>query len=358
LKKIDRYIIQKFLGTYFFAIALILAIAVIFDASEKVDDFIDNHASLKVVLFDYYLNFIPYFANLFSSLFVFIAVIYFTSKLAYASEFIAMFSSGISLYRILFPYFIGAIIITAFNFTLGYYVIPEANKERLEFQVQYLKGQQKSSESDLHTQIEPGVYIYLESFNLNRLTGYNFTMEKIENNELVSRLNANRIIYDTITEKWNLEEYMIRHFDTEGEEIEHGIMKDTTLDLNPDDLTKQLEIVSAMTHKELDDYIDTQRIRGTSAITNSLLEKHRRVAYPFSTFILTLLGVVLSYKKVRGGIGLQIGVGILLSFTYILFMQFSDSFALSGSVPPGIAVWIPNIIYSIIGIALLFLTKE
>lgn len=352
MKRIDTYIIKKFLSTYFFAIGLILAIAVIFDASEKIDDFIENNASLKVILFDYYLNFIPYFANLFSSLFVFIAVIFFTSKMAYASEIIAMLSSGISFRRILFPFFIGAVIITGFNFVLGYYIIPEANKGRLDFQAVYLKGAHKSSESNVHKQIESGLYIYLESFNINRQTGYSFTMESIENDRLVSRLNANRIIWDTTDNKWTLEEYKIRRFDDLGQTIETGMHLDTTINVSPDDFTQELELVTAMTHNELDDYIEMQRIRGTSDITSSLLEKHRRVAYPFSTFILTLLAVVLSAKKVRGGIGLQIGIGILLSFTYILFMQFADSFALSGSIPPGIAVWIPNMIYAVIGVAL------
>ncbi|MEA1874878.1 MAG: LptF/LptG family permease [Bacteroidota bacterium] len=353
MKRIDTYIIKKFLSTYFFAIGLILAIAVVFDASEKIDDFIENSASLKVILFDYYLNFIPYFANLFSSLFVFIAVIFFTSKMAYASEIIAMLSSGISFRRILFPFIIGAVIITGFNFVLGYYVIPEANKGRLDFQSVYLKGSHKSSESNVHKQIEPGFYIYLESFNINRQTGYSFTMESIENDKLVSRLSANRIIWDTTDNKWTLEEYKIRRFDDLGQKIESGMYLDTLINISPDDFTQELDLVTAMTHNELDDYIEMQRIRGTSDITNSLLEKHRRVAYPFSTFILTLLAVVLSAKKVRGGIGLQIGLGILLSFTYILFMQFADSFALSGSISPSIAVWIPNMIYGVIGVALL-----
>lgn len=353
MKKIDLYIIKKFLGSFFFAIGLIVAIAVIFDASEKVDDFIENSASLHAVLVDYYLNFIPYFANLFSSLFVFIAVIYFTSKLAYSSEIIAILSSGISFKRLLFPYFIGALIIGAFSFVLGYYVIPEANKNRLEFQAVYLKGAHFSSESHVHKQIEPGLYIYLENFNLTRKTGFNFTMERIEDNELVSRLSANRIVWDSINSNWSLEDYVIRTIDGEGEIIESGTQKDTAINVKPDDFIKQSEIVSAMTHKELDKYIAKQKLRGSSDVTNSLLEKHRRVAYPFSTFILTLIGVALSSKKVRGGMGMQIGLGILLSFTYILFMKFTDTFALSGVVLPGIAVWIPNFIYLVIGISLL-----
>lgn len=353
MKKLDKYIIRKFLRTYFFAIGLILAIAVIFDASEKIDDFIDNNASLHAILFDYYLNFIPYFANLFSSLFVFIAVIFFTAKMAYATEIIAMLSSGISFRRILYPFFVGALIITAFNFVLGYYIIPEANKVRLDFQAVYLKGTQKSGQSHVHKQIEPGLYIYLESYNMNRQTGYNFTMESIVDDRLVSRLNANRIIWDSVANSWTLEEYQVRYFNPNQDVIRAGMTTDTIISVRPADFTQQVELVAAMTHNELDNYIEKQRIRGTADVTNSLLEKHRRVAYPFSTFILTLLAVVLSAKKVRGGIGLQIGLGILLSFTYILFMQFADSFALSGSIPPGIAVWIPNIIFAIIGLVLL-----
>lgn len=352
MKIIDRYIIKKFLSTYFFAIALIVGIAVVFDASEKIDDFIDTEAPLKAVLFDYYLNFIPYFANLFSSLFVFIAVIFFTSKMAYSSEIIAILSSGMSFKRLLYPYFIGALIITAFNFTLGYYIIPESNKARLEFQSLYLKGQSQSGESQVHKQIEPGVYVYMENFNLKRAHGYVFTMETFVGNELRSSLYANRIMWDSVAAEWTIENYIIRHFEEDGHRIETGSRKDTAIKVTPEDFTKENELVSSMTHNELDEYIEQQQLRGTSAITESLLEKHKRVAFPFSTFVLTLMGVILSSKKVRGGIGLQIGLGILLSFTYILFMKFSDTFALSGVVSPVVAVWIPNIIYTGIALAL------
>jgi lipopolysaccharide export system permease protein len=346
VKKIDTYIIKQFLSTYFFAIALIVSIAVVFDASEKIDDFIDKEAPLNAVIFDYYLNFIPYFANLFSSLFVFIAVIYFTSKMAYASEIIAILSSGVSFFRLLYPYFIGAIIITAFNFSLGYYIIPEANKERLEFQNTYLKGAGKSGESDVHKQIEPNVYVYMENFNLRREQGYGFSMEKFDNNKLVSKLNANRINWNEETNTWTLENYKIRRFHEDGQTIEVGAEKDTSIAVTPDDFTVNEKIINAMTPRELDKYIEQQQLRGTSAVTFSLLEKHKRIAFPFSIFILTFMGVILSSKKIRGGIGLQIGLGILLSFTYILFMKFSDTFAISGLVSPMFAVWIPNIIYA------------
>ncbi len=323
-----------------------------FDAVEKIDDFIDNHASFNVIIFKYYVNFIPYFANLFSSLFVFIAVIFFTSKMAYSSEIIAILSSGISFKRFLYPYFIGALIIAAFNFTLGYYIIPESNKIRLDFQAQYLKGVQKSGENNVHKQIEPGLYIYMESFNLNRNTGYSLTLESLEDNQLKSRLNADRIVWDSTDNKWILEDYKIRTFIGDSEIIETGASKDTVINAKPEDFIQQNEIVSSMTHKELDEYIEKQRLRGTSDIITSLLEKHKRIAFPFSTFILTLLGVILSSRKVRGGIGLQIGLGILLSFTYILFMQFADTFALSGSINPILAVWIPNIVFAVIGLLL------
>jgi lipopolysaccharide export system permease protein len=353
VKIIDIYIIKKFLSTYFFAIALIVSIAVVFDATEKIDDFIDKEAPLKAILFDYYLNFIPYFANLFSSLFVFIAVIFFTSKMAYTSEIIAILSSGVSFFRLLYPYLIGALIITAFNFTLGYYIIPKANKERLEFQNTYLKGAGKSGESDVHKQIEPDVYVYLENFNIRREQGYGFSMEKFDDNKLVSKLNANRIKWNERNNTWTLENYRLRTFYDDGQKIEVGRDKDTSIAITPDDFIKNEKIINAMTHRELDEYIEQQQLRGTSAVTFSLLEKHKRIAFPFSTFILTFMGVILSSKKIRGGIGLQLGLGILLSFTYILFMKFSDTFALSGLLSPMLSVWIPNIIYTGLTITLL-----
>ncbi|HPG72989.1 MAG TPA: LptF/LptG family permease [Bacteroidales bacterium] len=355
MKKIDIYIIRKFLGTFFFALALIIAISIVFDLSEKMDDFIDRNATLEAVIFDYYLNFIPYFANLFSGLFVFISVIFFTSKMAQNTEFIALLSSGFSFRRILLPYFISASIITLFSFSLGNFVIPSANKVRLEFQEMYLKGGNSNIGAiDVHRQISPGVYIYLESYNRSRSTGFRMTLEKFENNRLKSKLFADNMIWDSITNKWILQNYYIRNFEGDKESIIEGHRLDTSINLSPHDFSKKREIVETMNREELNEYIEHQKLMGTPEVVNSELEKYNRIATPFSTFILTLIGVSLSARKRKGGMGLNIGIGILLSFSYVLFMRFASMFAINNTFSASFSVWIPNILYALIALGLYF----
>lgn len=353
MKKIDIYIIRRFLGTFFFALSMIVLIAIVFDLSEKMDDFLDKQAPFKAVIFDYYLNFIPWFANLFSNLFVFISVIIFTSQMAQNSEFIAILSSGVSFKRILLPYFIGAAIITMFTFALGNYIIPSANKVRLEFQDAYMKGAGvRIGAMNIHRQISPGIYVYLESYNSSRDVGYKISLEKFEDNKLISKLNADMMTWDSITEKWIIQNYYIRNFDGIEESIISGIRLDTALRMHPNDFKKKKEIVEAMNKQELNEYIAEQKLMGTPDVVNSEIEKYSRIANPFATFILTLIGVSLSARKSKGGMGINIGIGIFLSFSYILFMKFATTFAINGTFSAMFSVWIPNIIYAIISIGL------
>lgn len=319
------------------------------------DDFLDKGAPLSSILFDYYLNFIPYFANLFSSLFVFISVIFFTSRMAAKSEFIAMFSSGISMRRLLLPYFIGALIITAFSFILGNYVIPDANKRRLEFQTMYLKNVEgKYGEYNIHRQIHPGVYFYVESYNRARNLGLKMTLEKFDGMELKSKLTAEMMIWDSINQKWILQNYYIRNFEDGNEELISGLRLDTAFRIKPQDFTTKTDVVEALNRTELKELIAEQRLSGTSAVVTSQIERHSRVATPFATFILTMIGFALSVRKVRGGLGINVGIGILLSFSYILFMRFATVFAISGVFSPMFSVWIPNILYAIIAAGIYF----
>jgi lipopolysaccharide export system permease protein len=350
IKILDVYIIKKFLGTYFFAIVLIISISIIFDLSEKIDNYIENEAPAKAVV-DYYLNFIPYFANLLSSLFTFIAVIFFTSKLAYNSEIIAILSSGVSFRRILVPYFISAFLIASISFILMSFVIPHANEKRLNFEYTYMKKSPYKVERNLHMQIDTGVYIYMRNYRPNIEQGYKFSMEKFEGNQLKSKLMADRIKWDTSKNKWVVHNYYIRKI-TNGrkDSILQGNKLDTTLTIKPSDLGQYTDIVETMSMGELNKFIQRKKIQGAENLEEYLIEKHRRFSFPFSTFILTLIGVFLSSKKLKGGMGMQIGIGITLSFAYILFMRFSTMFAIRGGIEPFIAVWIPNIIFA--GIAL------
>ena len=348
LKKIDLYIIKKFLGTYFFAIVIIISIAVVFDLSEKVEDFIEKDAPLNAIVFDYYLNFIPYFANMFSSLFTFVAVIFFTSKMAYNTEIIAILSSGVSFKRLMYPYFVSSLVIALFSFALMAYVIPPSNAVRLDFTYKYIKNPIKNTDKNIHRQIEPGLFIYMKNYTVKSDVGYKFSMEKFEDGILKSKLISENIKWDSTKSKWTINSYYIREIDGLNEKIIEGDRIDTTLNMKPEEFKRSASFTETMTLPQLNQFIEDQRMQGADNVTELLIDKYQRVAYPFSTFILTLIGVALSSRKVRGGIGMHIGFGLLLSFSYILFMRFSTMFAISGSMDPLFAVWLPNIIYAII----------
>ncbi|RPH30751.1 MAG: YjgP/YjgQ family permease [Bacteroidales bacterium] len=353
LKTIDLYIIRKFIGTYFFAILLIVGIAVIFDISEKLDDFMEKKPTLGAIIFDYYLNFIPYFANLFSSLFTFIAVIFFTSKMAYDTEIIAILSSGVSFRRLMYPYFVSASIIAILSFLLTSFIIPPANKVRLDFENTYIRRPYRYSDRNIHKQVRPGVFVYMESYNAFSQTAYKFSVEHFVDNRLQSKLMSNYARWDSTKNKWTAQDYYIRNYNAEGQEIISGSQIDTSVFITPKDFSHRADLlIETMNLFQLNDFIDQQRLQGADNVNVFLIEKYSRLAFPFSTFILTLIGVSLSSRKVRGGIGLHIGMGLGISFTYILFMRFTTMFAVGGLLTPGIAVWIPNIIYTFIAIGL------
>jgi len=350
--KLDLYIIRKFLGTFFFAIILIISITIVFDFSEKIDNFIDKEAPFKSVIFDYYVNFIPYFANLFSALFTFISVIYFTSKMAYDTEIIAILSSGVSFRRMMFPYFISALIIGVFSFVLSNFIIPPANAKRLNFTETYIKKRFINKERNIHRQIEPGVFIYMTNFETSSKTGYKFSLEKFEGKQLISKLTSRSIRWNEDIEKWTIKDYFIRRIDGDKETFEKGKSIDTLFNFGPEEFSRRTNIVEAMNMLELDNFIDEQIMRGDSNINAYKIEKYRRIANPFSTFILTLIGVSLACRKIRGGMGFHLGLGLALSFSFILFMQISTVFATNGSMNPLLAVWLPNIVFSIVAVYL------
>jgi len=344
LHKIDYYIIKKFLGTFFYAIALIICISIVFDISEKIDDFISKDVTLKAIIFDYYLNFIPYFANLFSGLFTFIAVIYFTSKMAYNTEIIAILSSGVSFNRLVRPYMVGATVIMLFSYLLGNYVIPPANKKRVDFTNMYVGTRKAGDERNVHRQIDPGVFVYMSSYSSSLDRGLDFTIEHFVDRKLVSKLTSSFIKWDREKKKWVIHDYTIRTIDGYTEKITKGLEKDTTLNMVPEDYQVIDNIVETMTLPVLNKTIENLRLRGVSTIDYEI-EKHRRRSQPFSVFILTIIGVSLASRKVKGGIGFHLGLGLALSFSYILFMQVTTVFATSDLLDPSIALWIPNLVY-------------
>ncbi len=344
LHKIDFYIIRKFLGTFFYAIALIISISIVFDVSENIDDFMSKDVPAKAIIFDYYLNFVPYFANLFSGLFTFIAVIYFTSKLAYNTEIIAILSSGVSFNRLMRPYLVSASVIVLFSYVLGNYVIPPANKKKVDFRNAYIGTRKPANERNIHRQLEPGVFVYIDSYNSNTDVGYQFTIEKFVDRKLVSKLTSEYIKWDREKKSWVIHNYNIRTIDGYTERITKGTEIDTTLNMVPEDYQVIENIVETMTLPTLNESISTLKLRGVNT-TDYEIEKHRRRSGPFSAIILTIIGVSLASRKIKGGIGFHLGLGLLLSFSYIMFMQVTTVFATSELLSPWMAMWIPNVLY-------------
>ena len=354
LKLIDVYIIRKFLGTFFFSLVLILTIAVVFDFAEKIDNFMEKSAPVKAIIFDYYMNFIPYFASLFAPLFVFISVIFFTSKMAVNTEIIAILNSGMSFMRMMWPYFLSALVIAIFAFSLTNFVIPKSNLVRMNFEEKYYRSSsRKVAQENIHRQENKNVLVYMGTYNPLSERGQNFTIEKFsDSGRLESKLSSSSVIYDTAKRKWTALNYYIRKIEGNKEVFIRGSTIDTALTIQPKDLSRDPGYVGTMTYNELNNYIELLKLQGSDELKLFLIEKHRRIANPFAVFILTLIGVTLSSRKIRGGIGMNIGIGLTLSFSYILFLQFASQFSLKGNLGPMLAMWIPNILYSIIGLVL------
>ena len=351
LKRLDKYIVAKFIGTYIFSIILIISISIVFDVNENLHKFSTYNAPLKAIVFDYYANFVPYFANLFSPLFVFIAVIFFTSKLAGNSEIIAMLAAGVSFKRLLRPYMISAAIIAAVNFYLGGWVIPKGNMVKMEFESKYKNNKINTSASNVQLMVSPGVIAYLQQYDDQTRTGYGFSLDKFENKKLVSHMTASVIRYDSISDSryhWKAQSYKIRTLKGLREEIESGAVIDTLIQMEPMDLVFSDGQQETLTLTDLRNYISKQVERGSVNVAQYEVEYHKRIASSFASFILTIIGVSLSSRKRKGGMGMYLGIGLALSFSYILLQTICATFAVNADTPAMLAAWIPNILYSII----------
>ena len=350
IKLIDGYIIRKFIGTYFYSIILIISISIVFDINENLAKFTANNAPMRAIVFDYYANFVPYFANLFSPLFVFIAVIFFTSKLAGNSEVIAMMACGMSFKRLLRPYMISAALISVLNFYLGSYVIPKGTIVKHDFEAQYKNSKNKKNPmaSNVQLQVDKGVIAYISRYDDTRKTGYGFSLDKFEKKKLVSHMTANVIHYDTISDSryhWKAVNYKIRELKGLREHISTGMELDTMIMMEPMDLIFSKGQQETFTSPELKRYISKQKDRGSSNVVQYEVEYHKRIASCFASFILTVIGASLSARKRKGGMGLALGVGLALSFSYILLQTVSSTFAINAGTPPMLAAWIPNLLY-------------
>ena len=350
MKILDRYLLKRFLVTYVFVVAVLLAVICVIDYAEKYDNFKNHNLSGKVILFDYYLNFIPYMANVLSPITIFIATVFMTARLASHTEFIAMLSSGISFKRLLIPYLAGASVIAVCIFALLGWIIPNGNKTRIAFEKAYIKAPFEFNQRNIHIKLSLNTYAYMESYDIRSNTGYKFTLEKIEGTELKEKLSANSIVWKPDKKKWYISNYTLRKFDGMKELLVEKTGLDTTLNMHPEDFQSKYMENETLTLPELTTYIETLRMRGSEGIEVYLIDKYERFTYPFSILILTLIGVVVSATKTRGGAGFKIAFGFLLAFIYLIFVMISRAVGKGGTVNPLITVWVPNVVFTIIGL--------
>ena len=351
IHRLDWYIIRKFVGTYFFSILLIISVAIVFDVNDNLPKFSENHAPLTAIVFDYYANFVPYFANLFSALFVFIAVIFFTSKMAGNSEIIAIMASGVSFKRLLRPYMLTCVMLSALSYTLSAYIIPHGTVVRMNFENTYKKKTRNNSADNVQLQVDKGVIAYLQHYDNTQKRGYGFCLDKFKDKKLVSHLTAMEAQYDTIADSkyhWKIRNWKVRQLQGLKEHITSGAEKDTVIMMEPTDLVYSKGQQETFTSPELKEYISKQIDRGSGNVVQYQVEYHKRIAASFASFILTIIGVSLSSRKRKGGMGTSLGIGLALSFSYIMLQTVSATFAIQADFPPMIAAWLPNILFAFV----------
>ncbi len=352
MKKLDKYILKQFLGTFSFTLILILLISVVFDISEKIDDFYRREAPLDAIVFDYYLNFIVHYGLLFSALFTFIAVILSTSKLANNTEIIAILNCGLSLKRLLYPYIIGALIISGFAFYLNNWILPVTNQTRLDFEQEYIRSKKNERYKNIHRQVSPEQYIYLESYNTAKEKGFRFTYEIFENKHLISKFKSDFITWDSIQQNWYAENYVLREFGEMEETVERGANINKNFDFKPNELVYLKNSTNLMTLPELHRFISKEKVRGAQNIHYYLLDLYQRYTTPLTTFILMLIGFSVAVHKKRGGIGVNLVYGFILTTLFILFQKVSITFTTNSDLPPILAILLPNIIFGLYAIKL------
>ena len=348
---LDWYIIKKFIGTYIYAILLIISIAIVFDFNENLSKFTQYHAPWRAIIFDYYANFVPYYSNLFSPLFVFIAVIFFTSKLAGNSEIISMMAAGVSIRRLMRPYMISCILIAGLTFYLNSFVIPHGTVIRQNFETLYRNSKKNTSAENVQLQVAKNTVAYIQHYDDQYKRGYGFSLVKFKDKKIVSHMTAMEIQYDTVADTkyhWKVSNWKIRTLKGLKEHIQSGASKDTVLLMEPTDLVYSKGQQETFTSPELLNYISKQTSRGSGNVVQYEVEFHKRIAMSFSSFILTIIGLSLSSRKRKGGMGLYLGIGLALSFGYIMLQTVSATFAIQDDTPPMLAAWIPNIIFAII----------
>ncbi|QIX62427.1 YjgP/YjgQ family permease [Hymenobacter sp. BT18] len=352
MKLLDKYILQKFLTSYIFTVVMLVSVICVIDFTEKNDDFIKHDLGAWQIISEYYVNLFPYFANLLSPITVFIATVFVTARLAARTEIVAILSSGISFQRLLVPYLMGATIIGISIFGLIGWVIPNANKTRVAFEKAYIKNPYSFKGRNVHIKIGPNSYAYMESYDNVSNIGYRFALETIEGTLLKRRLTANTIQWDSTRKAWQLSAQLVHTFNGDKETLRSLPARDTTLNLYPKDFASTYRLAETLTLPELNRYIQQKIDRGADDTETYLIEKYERYSYPFAILILTTIGVILSSRKSRGGVGGQIALGFSLAFVFIIFVILSRNLALVGDLSPLVAAWVPSTVFTLIGAAL------
>ncbi len=397
MKILDKYIIKKVLTTFLFVVLLFVAIIAIIDVTEKIDKFARNNLGAAKIL-SYYVDFIPWIAGLITPIMFFIAIVYVTSRLAGHTEIIAILSSGVSFRRLLLPYVVAAFIVAMVSFYMNGWVIPKSNRERLDFELTYFQNKKFFEERNVHMQVQPNVYLFLQNYNNISNTGYQFTLERFEDNRLIEKLAADHIQWDTAKQKWVLKYWKYKKIDTlftaPVENRVPGISQpelatdtlvsrpgnrkrlvrdsasrkpslrnasrlasqlpntgaeiDTTLAITPKDFENNARSYDGMTIPELRVHIQKLKFRGSTGVQVFETEEHIRYAAPFTIFVLMFMGVIVSARKSRGGTGFQIALGFLLSFVFILFFTMTRTFGEAGDMPPVLAAWLPTLTFAVI----------
>ncbi|MDR1758517.1 MAG: LptF/LptG family permease [Bacteroidales bacterium] len=354
---LDTYILQKFLGSFFYSIALLMSIIVVFDVSENIQRFLSNKVPFDKIVVGYYFNFIPYFINLFIPLFTFISVIWFTAKLSQKNEIVAILSSGVNFYRLLLPYITGAFIIAMLSFVMSNFYIPQTNKRLNRFKQEYFHKTVFGS-SNIHLKIATDTYIYLEHWSAKDTCGERFTYERLGRESILYKIEAQRLRYNDSLQQWILENYVERRIKNGKEFFTRGERKDTVFNITPQDFSQDVTVKETMSYKQLRRYIKEERAKGTGFAKYYQIEQAKRMANPLGTIIMTLLGLSVASRKTNRGVGVHLFIGMGLAFTFVFLQQVSDVFAESGSIPPVLGSWIPNLIFFAICIIMLRLSGK
>ncbi len=357
LKILDKYILKQFLVAFFFAISILAVVSCVVDYSEKVDAFVKNKAPIIEIL-KYFMAFIPHIIALLYPLFIFVSTIFFTSKLAYRSEFIAMQASGIPLRRILRPYWIGSILIGLVSLAFNHFLVPMADQNLYAFEEKFVRGEKKTTDMDVHIRLLPQQFVYCMKFDLERNNGQLFTEENFEGTLLTKKIFAENVSYIDSSKTWVLKTVMIRTNDGLKEKIEKVDSLHRHYKLKPQDFTEDIQRKSAMTTPEIYAKTDLEQSRGLENLQAYAYEMHRRTADSVAGIILTLIAVAIASRKIRGGSGLHLAIGIVISAIFLLFMQFSKTFAINTGLSPLLAAWIPNIIFSVVAYYLYWKQKR